>query len=151
MGKFKSVVVDKDKCTGCRVCEYICSIYHPCVFNPSRSHIKVTRVYPFTNAAFACRMCDDAPCVPACPRKALTQSPESGVILVNDELCNEPGCDKCIKACEYGSITLEAGKARMCDLCADREEGPACVEWCPEDALELKIDDTPTQKAAGEE
>jgi len=87
-------------------------------------------------------MCDDAPCIPACPRKALSQSPDNGVIIVNDELCNEPGCDKCIKACEYASITLESGKARICDLCQDREDGPACIEWCPEDALELTNDDS---------
>ena len=149
MGKYKFVGVDMEKCTGCRVCEYVCSMEHVKAFNPFRSRIRVVRIYPNTNAALNCRMCDDAPCVTACPRKALTQSPETGVILVNDVLCNEPGCDKCIKACEYGSIILEAGKARMCDLCGEREGGPSCVEWCPEKALELTTDDSISKKNPG--
>jgi len=157
MGKYQFVGVDVDKCTGCRVCEYICSVEHRNAFNPSRSRIHVTRVYPCTNAAFNCVMCDDAKCIPACPRKAMTQHPETGVIIIDDELCNEPGCDKCIKACEYGAIHLEAGKARMCDLCADREDGPACIEWCPDEALKMTNDDSLSLKApqaadpAGEE
>ena len=148
MGKHQFVGVHVDKCTGCRVCEFICSMEHRQAFNPSRSRIRVTRVYPCTNSASNCCLCDDAPCVPACPRKALTQSPETGVIIVDDELCNEPGCDKCIKACDYGSIILEGGKARICDLCRDREGGPACVEWCPEDALELTTDESLLPKAS---
>ena len=140
MDKYKSIVVDKDKCTGCRVCEYICSVHHCGVFNPSRSHIRVIRVYPHTNAAFACRMCGDAPCVVSCPHKgAMIQSTETGVISINDELCD--GCDKCMTACEYGSIILDNKKARMCDLCVGREEGPACIEWCPEEALTLTFND----------
>ena len=151
MAKYKSVIVDTDKCTGCRVCEYVCSIHHCGVFNPSRSHIRVTRSYPHTNAAFSCRICDDTPCIPACPRKALTQDPETGVIIVNDELCNEPGCDKCIKACEQGSITLEVGKARICDLCKNREEGPMCIEWCPEEALILDFAEDRKETGEGSE
>jgi len=146
MNKFKSVTVDKDKCTGCRVCEYICSIHHCKVFNPSRSRIRVVRNYPHSNAAFACRMCEDTPCVVACPRKAMTQNPETGVIHVNEDLCEE-GCNWCVKACEYGSINIEDNKARLCDLCKDREAGPACIEWCPEEALELKIDESVRPKA----
>ena len=140
MAKFKSIVVDKDKCTGCRVCEYVCSVHHCGAFNPSRSHIHVIRVYPHTNAAYACRFCDDTPCIASCPHQgAMVQDPETGVIKINDELCD--GCDKCMKACERGSVILDNKKARMCDLCGDREGGPACVEWCPEEALTLDFGD----------
>jgi len=146
MGKHKFVSLDIDKCVGCRVCEYACSVEKNKAFNPTKSRIRMVRVYPYTNAAINCRLCEDAPCVGACPRKALEQSPENGVILVNDELCN--GCGWCIKACDFGAIQIEASrKVRMCDLCKDRECGPACIEWCPEKALELTSTDILAQKA----
>ena len=143
----KFVSVDINKCVGCRVCEYVCSMTKHKTFNPTRSRIRVVRIYPHTNAALNCRMCQDAPCVTACPRKALTQSPETGVIAVNDKLCN--GCGWCVKACDFGSIALDptVPTVYMCDLCGDRENGPSCIEWCPEEALALATTDSLSQKA----
>jgi carbon-monoxide dehydrogenase iron sulfur subunit len=147
MVKHEFVTVIPDKCVGCRICEYVCSLQKDNVFNPTRSRIRVVRIYPTTNASLTCRLCEDAPCVIACPRKALTQSEETGVILVDDDLCN--GCGWCFEACDFGAITLDPDKkvVRICDLCSDREAGPACVEWCPEEALELTTKDILSQKA----
>ena len=136
---FSSVRVDSKKCTGCRVCEYACSMEKYNEFNPTRSRIRVVRIYPHTNAAMACTLCDDMPCVLACPRKALSRSDKNGVILVNDDLCT--GCGWCVKACQNGSIALdEKPTVRICDLCSNRENGPACIEWCPEEALKLSAE-----------
>lgn len=147
MVKHEFVTVVPDKCVGCRICEYLCSLEKDKVFNPTRSRIRVVRIYPTTNASLTCRLCEDAPCVIACPRKALTQSEETGVILIDDDLCN--GCGWCFEACDFGAITLdpETKVVRICDLCSDREEGPVCVEWCPEEALELTTKDILSQKA----
>lgn len=146
VAKFKFVRLDIEKCVGCRVCEYVCSLEKNKAFNPNRSRIRMVRIYPHTNASLNCRLCEDAPCVSACPRNALTQSEKNGVITVNDELCN--GCGWCIEACDFGAIFLDKqGVVRMCDLCAAREGGPACVEWCPEKALELTSTDIISQKA----
>ena len=147
MVKHEFVTVIPDKCVGCRICEYMCSLQKYKVFNPTRSRIRVVRIYPTTNASLTCRLCEDAPCVIACPRKALTQSEETGVILVEDDLCN--GCGWCFEACDFGAITLDPEKkvVRICDLCIDREDGPMCVEWCPEEALELTTKDILSQKA----
>jgi len=91
-------------------------------------------------------MCENAPCVIACPRKALTQSQETGVIAVNDQLCN--GCGWCFKACDFGAIVMDPKPTvRMCDLCSERENGPSCIEWCSEEALELTSNDILSQKA----
>jgi len=116
-------------------------------FNPTRSRIRVVRIYPHTNAALNCRMCETPTCVPACPRKALTQDPETGVIHVNDSLCT--GCGWCVKVCEFGAIAIDpdTSTVRICDLCPERENGQACIEWCPEKALELTTNDLLSQRA----
>ena len=142
----KFVNVDINKCTGCRVCEYLCSLEKNKAFNPNASRIRVVRIYPHTNAALNCRMCEEAPCVIACPRKALSQAPETGIITVNDK-CN--GCGWCIKACDFGAITIDTKKVtvNICDLCHEREDGPLCIEWCPEDALEVTTNNMLSQKS----
>lgn len=140
----KFVSADPDKCVGCCVCEYVCSFEKEKVFNPLKSRIRTVRLHPLINLAVTCRLCEDAPCVAACPRDALEQSEETGVILVDEEKCN--GCGWCIEACDYGAITLHPEKrvVVVCDLC-DGE--PKCVEWCPEEALDFVTRDILAQKA----
>ncbi|MDH5703156.1 MAG: 4Fe-4S dicluster domain-containing protein [Aigarchaeota archaeon] len=144
MVRHKFVSYDPDKCVGCRVCEYVCSLEKEKAFNPTLSRIRTLRIYPNTNASIACRLCEDAPCVIACPRKALEQSKENGVILVDDDKCD--GCGWCIEACDFGTITLMPDRKTVviCDLC---EGEPKCVKWCPEEALELSSKDIIAQKA----
>ena len=125
---------DPEKCVGCVVCEYACSWEKEKVFNPVKSRIRAIRLDPLSNVALACRACKGAPCVVACPEKALSQSTVTGVIMVDEEACN--GCGWCIEACEYGAITLHPNEQKVivCDLC-DGE--PECVQFCPEGALKL--------------
>ena len=106
------------------------------------------RLNPLVNLAVACRLCEDAPCVAACPRDALEQSEEAGVVLIDEDKCN--GCGWCIEACDFGAVTLhpETRVVMMCDLCAHRsDKNPQCVEWCPEEALYLTTKELLAQKA----
>jgi carbon-monoxide dehydrogenase iron sulfur subunit len=141
----KFVSVDPGKCTGCGICEYACAIEkEESLGNPLCSRIRVIRMTPLFNFALACRACEDAPCVKACPEKALEQSEKTGVIIVKDKQCK--GCDWCVQACPHGGIMIhsETGKAVACDLCNGE---PQCVEFCPEEALELvSSDDEAEQK-----
>lgn len=141
------VSVDPDKCVGCQVCEYICSWTKEKAFNPLKSRIRVVRLNPLVNVSITCRLCEDPPCVAACPRDALTQSEENGTILVDEDKCN--GCGWCIEACDYGAIMLHPDRkvVFVCDLCKDKPDGPQCVKWCPEEALDLVTADVLAQKA----
>jgi TPP-dependent indolepyruvate ferredoxin oxidoreductase alpha subunit len=125
---------DPDRCIGCNICEYVCSVEKEKTFNPTKSRIRAVRLNPLFNTAVACRTCKDAPCVAACPKDALRQT-ESGIVKVEEEKCD--GCGWCIGPCEYGAITLhpESRKAMLCDTC---EGAPECVQWCPEGALSYK-------------
>jgi len=142
--KWRLVDCDPDKCTGCAVCEYICSLTKEEAFNAHKSRIRTTRLHPLINISITCRLCSPAPCVTACPRDALTQSEETGVIMVDDDKCD--GCSWCIEACDYGAITLHPEKkvVRICDLC---DGDPECVKWCPEEALDFVTRDLMAQKA----
>jgi carbon-monoxide dehydrogenase iron sulfur subunit len=129
----KFVAADLEKCTGCGVCELVCALKREKVYNPQRSRIKVLRLDQILNMPVACRLCENPPCVAACPLDCLTQS-ESGVIIVDENKCD--GCGWCIKACPYGAVVFNSEKktAMICDLC---DGDPQCVEWCPEEALDL--------------
>jgi Fe-S-cluster-containing dehydrogenase component len=93
---------------------------------------------PLFNFALACKSCEDAKCVKACPEKALSQAENTGIILVSDKKCK--GCDWCVQACEHGGILIhdDTGLAVTCDLCGGT---PQCVEFCPEEALEIVATD----------
>lgn len=145
--KYKYITCDPELCVGCQLCEYICSYTKTGEFNTYRSRIRTIRAEEVLITAVACRTCEDAPCVIACTRDALTQDPETGIITIDPNKCD--GCTWCLEACDFGAISINPATklAEICDLCADEEEGPQCVLWCPKDALELTTPDQRAQKA----
>jgi carbon-monoxide dehydrogenase iron sulfur subunit len=144
----KFVSVDPSKCTGCGICEYACALEkEENTLNPLKSRIRIVRMTPLFNFALACRFCEDAKCVTACPEDALSQSEKTGIIMVNENKCK--GCDWCVQACPHGGIAIHSDKgiAVACDLC---EGEPKCVEFCPEEALELVCTDEEAEKRFSE-
>lgn len=128
----KYVVCDLDKCLGCGICEFVCSAVKERKLDPAFSRIRQVNFEPIGSMAIACLLCENPPCVAACPMEALLKE-EKGVIRVDEYKCN--GCGWCILACQFGAITLHpTNKAVMtCDLC---DGDPECVKLCPfEDAL----------------
>jgi Fe-S-cluster-containing hydrogenase component 2 len=128
---YKHIICDPTLCTGCRICEYACSMTKTRSYDPAYSRIRVVRIEPITMTAISCRLCEDAPCILACPRDALTRSEVNGTILVDSDKCD--GCGWCVEACDFGAIILnpESRHAEICDLCANEEDGPRCVAFCP--------------------
>jgi len=135
----KFVVADPGKCTGCSLCEYVCALEKKeNIWTPLRSRIRIIRLTSAFNIALVCRFCEDSPCVKSCSRNALNQSEENGVILVNNARCDR--CGWCVQACPYGGIAIHPDKnsVLVCDLCNGK---PQCIEFCPEEALELVSSD----------
>jgi Fe-S-cluster-containing hydrogenase component 2 len=132
---------------GCQLCEYICSYVKTGEFNTYRSLIRTVRAEEILITAVACRTCEDAPCVIACPRDALSQDPVTGIIHIDASRCD--GCAWCIEACDFGAISINPATklAEICNLCEDLEDGPQCIKWCPKDALELTTPDRRAQRA----
>lgn len=143
MAQQKFIVSDPEKCTGCGICEIVCSAVKEGGFNPLLSRIRKIRIEPFLNMAIACRLCEDPKCVRSCPRKALKKDEVTGVILVDEKRCD--GCRWCMEACEFGAIFVNPNKriATVCDLC---QLNPKCVIFCPKGALQLMTGEELGQK-----
>ena len=143
---YQHIICDPVKCTGCRLCEYACSETKTGAFDTNLSLIRVVRIEPVTMTAVSCRLCEDAPCIIACPRDALSRSDENGIILIDEDKCD--GCGWCIEACDFGVIVLnsETRNVEICNLCEEQEDGPRCVQFCPKEALLLATPEQLRQK-----
>jgi Fe-S-cluster-containing dehydrogenase component len=141
---------DPVKCVGCQLCEYACSFEKTGEYNSYRSRIRTVRVDEVLITAIACRTCENAPCVIVCPRDALKQDANTGIVHVDANKCD--GCAWCIEACDFGAISINPATrlAEICDQCETLEEGPQCVKWCPKEALILTTPDQRAQKTRRE-
>jgi carbon-monoxide dehydrogenase iron sulfur subunit len=135
------IVCDPNLCVGCQICELACAAEKDNTFDITRSRIFNVRVEPSLMMSVTCRLCDPPTCVVSCPRDALSQDAETDIILVDREKC--AGCSWCVEACEFGVIIQDRANTTVdiCDLCIGRDV-PACVEYCPKEALSLS---TPLQ------
>jgi carbon-monoxide dehydrogenase iron sulfur subunit len=128
----KRIVVDVDRCSGCRLCEAVCSFAHENLFGPSASRITVLKEDAFGfDLPVMCWHCIRCVAIERCPSKALNRNPE-GLVCANGEKCI--GCGKCVKACRLRAIKLhpERHTPLICDLCGGK---PLCVRKCPTKAL----------------
>lgn len=140
----KTILVDVDKCNGCRACEVICSALHAVPKyssnNPARSRIRVIRdpladiylpVYAGEYTAAECagrdrykidgKQYDEcAFCRASCPSRDLFKEPDSGLPL-------------------------------KCDLCESDPSltEPMCVQWCLANALTYEIREEEAEEAPG--
>jgi len=111
------------------------------MINPERSRIKVIKNdEKGLDVVSVCVQCEEAPCIASCPVDAISRNNDYA-ININQELCTL--CELCTEACPYGGISLDkqSGEIFVCDLCGG---DPACVKWCPTNAIQY------TQLSEGE-
>jgi Fe-S-cluster-containing hydrogenase component 2 len=87
-------------------------------------------VDPGLDVVVACRNCDQAWCIEACPEEALRKN-RKGIVIVDSKKCR--GCGACIEACPFGAIFLhpDTQKAIKCIACG------FCTKYCPVDTLRI--------------
>jgi len=130
----KMLVTDPEKCTGCRLCEIVCSVKHTGVSNPARAGIHIIK---WDNEGFyfpmRCQHCQDAPCMAVCPKDAISRDTELDSVTINYDLCI--GCKMCISACPFGAMGFDIQLKRVfkCDLC---DGDPQCVRFCDMKAID---------------
>ena len=147
----KMLMVDYSKCTGCRLCEIVCSIKKNGAVNPTRARITVIKWEPIcVETPMLCQQCDSAPCIAVCPVKALARDEEIGRVTIDYDLCI--GCKFCVAACPFGAMGVDpvARKVIKCDLC---DGDPTCVKFCETKALQYvdasTVNITKMREAAG--
>ncbi len=117
------------RCSGCRKCEIVCSLFHEKRVWPEASRIRVFMFVPGAEFPHFCAQCEDYPCVQSCPVGALSVSNRTGAVLVKPKKCI--ACGECIDACP-GRIPHMHPKENyilICDLCRGF---PQCVKVCHE-------------------
>jgi len=145
-----AMIVNPNRCMGCDACMAACALQ-----NKTASEYFLTSVlesetgaYPASRPVFmpiACNQCENPPCLPACPHKAISKL-KNGVVVTDWNLCAGDG--SCIAACPFGARFMDPRfqKADKCDFCLDRLAAglePACVECCPSGARTFGNIDAP--------
>ncbi len=120
------IQVDISKCTGCRMCETTCTMYHTGRINRNMARIKVVQLFQIgIDGPVLCLQCQDRFCLD-CPSNAISIG-RKGEIIISPALCTL--CGKCVKNCPIGAIELFDNFVYVCDLCGG---SPKCVEACTE-------------------
>ena len=123
----KKIVIDFDKCTGCRHCETACALAHTehNSVNPNQSRIRVHvdlddgTSYPILSGPYTDAKCSSRSftiiggqhyntcmlCRAACPEKPYFFEPGTEVPLKCD-FCGEPPDPSCVKWCTSGALSL---------------------------------------------
>ncbi len=131
----KSLFVIPEKCSGCRICELVCSYEHFGVFNPKKSAIRILSLFPepAINYPVVCKQCAVPKCAEACPVHAIYR--KDGIVHIDYEKCI--GCGACAQACPFGAIFMHPDIKHpiKCDLCGG---DPKCVEKCPTGAITFR-------------
>jgi molybdopterin-containing oxidoreductase family iron-sulfur binding subunit len=159
------MAIDVAKCIGCRACSVACKSnnnlpdgiwYNRVETNLGNEADIASGSYPdglsleFT--PISCQHCGRPLCVAACSFDATWRDDETGIVVIDNELCQ--GCQSCIAACPYGARSFNDGEpayqvdfplgdadapshramtTEKCTFCYNRiqrGEVPACMELC---------------------
>lgn len=134
----KTLIIDLNRCTGCRQCELACSFRKLRKFSPCDSRIQiVTSEDRCLSIPVVCMQCKDAPCVRVCPVGAIQLDSGTGAYKVDSDRCL--GCRMCSLVCPFAAIVSDrqSGKAIKCDLC---DGNPACEAVCAPGALRFDVE-----------
>ena len=145
----KRILIDADKCDGCKNCSIACmnahrtdggdSVYTLDLNDPaneSRNFIRLDGEGHYK--PIFCRHCDVPMCAGSCMSGALQKDLKTGLVTYDGDRCGS--CYMCVMNCRYGVPAITPDRTRMvkCDFCQHLEEGPACVRACPKKAIEVR-------------
>jgi len=153
--EFCGVLYDMYRCVGCRSCEYECATANnlpepPDDIEPVRKtddkHRTVVNEHNTSKGVvyskMQCMHCNEPACVAACLTQAMYKTKDGPVIWRGDKCM---GCRYCMVSCPFDIPKFEYfspnPKIEKCSMCFENklQNGglPACVEGCPNEALQF--------------
>jgi carbon-monoxide dehydrogenase iron sulfur subunit len=141
----KILTAEPELCTGCHICELVCSLRKTGQLNLYRARLRIsTRDELGSFSPVICRHCVRPACLSACPvAGAMVQEKETGAVRIVEDKCI--GCRACADACPFKAIQLDPeGNPLKCDLCGG---DPLCVRRCPTRPLDSLPDGSPGEKS----
>ena len=119
------IEVEKERCTGCHLCEMVCSLFHLEVINPSKSAIRILKddLQTSLHTPQVCRQCKKMKCL---EKEGCDETPEKTKFIWPKQRA---------EACPFDGLTTFEASAFHCDLCGG---DPQCVSVCTSGAILMK-------------
>ena len=117
--------VNRKKCTGCHLCEHVCSLFHLGVINTEKSAIRIQKddLNTSMNTPLVCRQCKDMKCLKG---EDVAENLEKEQFLWQKARAGR---------CPFDSLGVFDQDAYHCDLCGGH---PQCVSVCTSEAIRIK-------------
>lgn len=119
------IEVENERCTGCHLCEMVCSLFHLKVINPSKSAIRIIKddLHTGLHTPSVCCQCKKMKCL---------GSEESDEPLEKTKFIWPK---QRAEICPFDGLNVLEGFAFHCDLCSG---DPQCVSVCTSGAITIK-------------
>lgn len=120
------IEVDRARCTGCRLCEVVCSLTHGGAVNTEKSAIRIQKddLGTSMNVPVLCRQCKPMTCLSG---EKACEAEERGKFIWHLRR---------VERCPFQAVHPFGGRAYHCDLCGGT---PRCVKVCTTKALRLAV------------
>jgi len=142
----RRIIIDADKCKGCKNCSVACMRAHApegVTFSLSDPQFESRNTILLDGEKqykpLFCRHCAKPSCANACMSGALAKDPDTGHVLYDPEKCAQ--CFMCVMNCPFGVLKPDRATNTYvvkCDFCAADEGEPNCVKNCPRKAIHVK-------------
>ena len=141
----KRILIDADKCNGCKNCSIACMQAHRpegTVYDLDLSNLQFeSRNTILLNSQMKyiplfCRHCDKPGCVNSCMSGAMTKDPATGHVQYDSDKCAQ--CFMCVMNCPFGVLKpdrLTNSYVVKCDFCLNNDGDPNCVKMCHTKAI----------------
>jgi Fe-S-cluster-containing hydrogenase component 2 len=123
-----SIEVQKERCTGCHLCEMVCSIFHLQIINPSKSAIRILKddLETGIHTPMVCRQCKKMKCI---ENEDADEALEKKRFIWNWQRA---------ESCPFNGLSVFEKTAYHCDLCGGV---PQCILVCTNGAITVKRSD----------
>ena len=117
--------VQHERCSGCHLCELVCSLFHLGVINSEKSAIRIKKDDLDTNInrPMVCRQCKEMKCLDG---EDVTLQLEKAQFLWEKTRAGR---------CPFDRLSVLGPYAYHCDLCGGH---PQCVRVCTSEAIRVQ-------------